>query len=261
MKSTIFYKWSLGLLAMALCLNFSMSFFDEAMAKKAKFRYDKPESSQWINYCKKEHSGKTLKRCCARRNGSCQARCAKSKYPNTAYATKNQCISDCSQTKQECVSNKKENNTSKPKPKITSLSGRAVAKFKQCRSINNVVEHNVCCAEKAGMDCVLVCDEKVRHPKIRDKCYSECNKHQQGCYKKHTKKAYAKIQKKSPNKQWMKNYCGKRKNRKGKTMHECCVEMEYRCFAACEAYPDTKKAISQCVDRCLEAENICNGRK
>ncbi|MGB0911496.1 MAG: hypothetical protein ACPGYT_14130 [Nitrospirales bacterium] len=262
MNTTSMHRRYRSLLTIGLSLLFCLGMIVGAeAAPKSKFRYDTPNASQWVNYCQKKHPGKTLKRCCARRHGSCQARCAKSKYPNTAYNTKTQCVSDCRNTRQQCVVKGKGEDTSKPKPKIPSLSRRAVAQYSLCGSINNVVKHNVCCDEKGYPACTSVCDAKVRHPKIQEKCYSECDKHRQGCYKKHSKRAYAKMKKRTPNPQWMKSYCSKRKNRQGKSQALCCQKMESQCQSACEGYPDTKEAISQCQDRCRDAHDICGSRK
>ena len=250
-----------AILMTLFCIGFLFGGMNAEAAPKSKFRYDKPNASQWVNYCQKKHPGKTLKRCCARRHGSCQARCAKSKYPNTAYGSKKQCVSDCRNTRQQCGSKGKGKDTSKPKPEITSLSGRAVAKYSQCRSIKDVVKHNVCCDGKGNLACLSVCEKPPRHPKIKEKCYSECEKHRPGCYKKHTKRAYAKIKKRTPNPQWMKSYCSKRKNQKGTSQAQCCQKMELQCHSACEGYPDTKKAIEQCQDRCRDANDICESRK
>ena len=260
MKTKSIHNVYISILTIGLSLIFSLGMVEGAeAAKKAKFRYDKPNVSQWLNYCQKKHPEKTLKRCCARRQGSCKARCEKSKYPNTAYANKTQCVSDCRNTQQRCVAKGKGSETPKPKPEITSLSGRAVANFKQCHSINKVVDHNVCCEGDGWHACLFVCDS-ARNQQVRDKCYRECNTHRNGCYKKHTTRAYAKMKKQSPNFRWMNTYCSKSKNRRGRTYDQCCNSMEERCSASCEGYPDTDEAINSCRDRCSKASSMCNAK-
>ena len=75
---------------------------DSEAARKAKFRYDKPDVWNWVNYCDKKHRKMSLGTCCSRRSGACEKRCKKSRFPNNVYQSRERCISDCRETK-ECV--------------------------------------------------------------------------------------------------------------------------------------------------------------
>ena len=231
---------------------------DAEARKKAKFRYDKPDASLWVNYCQNKHPDKTLKRCCARRKGSCQVRCKKSAYPNTAYDTKTQCINDCSTTQQQCVKNASVPEKPKPKPDETSLSEKAVAQYQQCTTVRDVTKHNTCCADQ-DIRCGEVCDTAKNFQEVGN-CRHTCNEQLPLCYKKHTKRVYDNIKRKAPNVNWMKTYCKKKKNRRGEAASDCCNRMHDRCYYSCMGYPDTKEAITACTDRCSKSLNVCQGK-
>ncbi|MGB0911494.1 MAG: hypothetical protein ACPGYT_14120 [Nitrospirales bacterium] len=231
---------------------------DAEARKKAKFRYDKPDASLWVNYCQNKHPDKTLKRCCARRQGSCQSRCKKSAYPNTAYETNTQCLNDCRKTQEQCVHNDSVLEKPKPKPAVTNLSERAVEKYQQCTNVKDVTKHNTCCAEQ-DVQCGDVCDTGKSFQEVA-KCRHTCNEQLPLCYKKHSKRVYDNIKHKAPNFKWMKAYCRKKKNRRGEAVSDCCIQMHDRCYYSCMGYPDTKEVIDACTDRCSKSLDMCQGK-
>jgi hypothetical protein len=222
-------------LMVLLILTFSISLGclgDAEAALKSKFQYEKPNLDKWISYCQARHPKKSLKSCCSRRNGSCAARCQKSKFPNTVYDTQKECLEACQLVHSNCKD-----------------AHKLVTNLKVCKSqYNTLVDRNLCCQQQLDLF-LLTCPGN-----------SLCNKSYNSCIKKFSKKQYRKIRKKVPNPQWMKTYCQNPENRQDGSQITCCDRMVKRCAASCNGYPDTSKAIDGCVARCFNQDKICRSK-
>ena len=230
-------------------------FVDSEAARKAKFRYDKPDAWNWVNYCDKKHRKMYLGTCCSRRTGACEKRCKKSRFPNNVYQSRGQCLSDCRETKNVCntIADDRDNFR------------RSKEEFRQCRSKRKVVDRNVCCRKQA-VQCGSICgwhyENRTKNERKFEKCFEECREHQHNsCIKKFSNRQYAKMKKRTHNPQWMNTYCSNPDNLKDRSKGKCCKTMRDRCDADCDGRPDSPKAISACKHRCIKASNICKSTK
>ena len=188
MKRTPYFSWLLGSLAMAFCLTMSLGLVQEASAgEKAKFRYRTPTVNGWVKYCDRRHAEEPLPICCDRRIVVCQSRCKKSRFPNTSYASKHQCMSACKQTGTQCMQKAKDRfdhgRSTVWEPKDNPwFSGF----YDQCRKRHGrrATKVESCCGRKSDQ-CESRCKKKYkRNSEKLESCSNECSSRYEICSRK-----------------------------------------------------------------------------
>ena len=220
----------------------------------AKFPYWKPDLNLWVRYCDNHHRKNALKKCCVRRNKVCEARCQKKKtrYPNTAYETKSQCLQDCERVHVACADKAVARSKSAPNQQGKTVA-EGLGRFGTCMRMKNLVDRNECCT-MATLQCSSDTGEDI------ESCLKYSNK---TCLKRYSKREAEKILAKRPNPQWMKTYCSKKANLKDDRKDRCCGRMNNRCNASCDGlYPNphvknSGNVYDACMSDCFKANEIC----